>query len=195
MGIAAVDRWRYMEVCEERLAATHVLVPDSERSILISVRNMLEDLLRLHGSCLPDWAYEFLRVSAGMPKGGQSGYIDAACHPRTGRSFRVPAYRCLWKIHKSVLDYRPITGNFCWILQCLSDVVDTILMPEVRRCSDYIQDADDAVLSLNTLRVYDTDILVAYDWVNLYNTFNHAYLLVVLRSFCENAGMQAALVS
>jgi hypothetical protein len=67
-------------------------------------------------------------------------------------------------------------------------------MPEVRRCSDYIQDADDAVLSLNTLRVYDTDILVAYDWVNLYNTFNHAYLLVVLRSFCEYAGMQAALV-
>ena len=194
MGFAAVDRWKYVEVCEQRLAATHVRVPGTSRSILILVRNQLEDLLREHGSCLPEWAYDFLRISAGMPKSGKPGYIDAAHHPRTGRPFSIPAYRALWKIHKAELDSRPITGNFCWILQCLSDVCDSLLLPLVRGCDDYIQDADDACAALSTLRVADTDYLVAYDWVNLYNTFNHAFLLMILRSFLEDVGMNAPLV-
>ena len=102
-----------------------------------------------------------------MPTSGKPGYISAAHNPRTSRPFSIPAYRSLWKIHKARLDSRPITGNFCWILQCLSDVCDSLLLPAVRQCDDYIRDADDAIAALSNIRVEDTNFLVAYDWVNL----------------------------
>eukprot|EP01047_Picozoa_sp_COSAG01_P038779 COSAG01_NODE_3164_length_6477_cov_6.494983_1_plen_64_part_10 len=51
---------------------------------------------------LPDWAAKWL------------GVLFKGRHPRTNAAFSVAAFRLLYKVHKAVLGYRPITGNFCW---------------------------------------------------------------------------------
>jgi hypothetical protein len=40
---------------------------------------MLEDTLRLHGSCLPDWAYDFSESLCRRPQRGAARHLSQAC--------------------------------------------------------------------------------------------------------------------
>jgi hypothetical protein len=44
--------------------------------------------------------------------------------------------------HKAVPDTRPITGNHCWILQPLSDLIDHFLLPMAKLTNNYTSGID-----------------------------------------------------
>jgi hypothetical protein len=102
-----------------------------------------------------------------------TGSLEYATHPSTQRAFRVPGFRCLWKIHKEKIDTRPVTGNCCWILHPLSDLADYYLLGHARKCIDYCQDVDFTISGLQSIKATESDLLVGYDWANLYPSFSH----------------------
>jgi hypothetical protein len=152
-------------------------------AVLKSARHKLQQLLDKHEDSLPEWAIDFLGITAGSP----SQYLGIAKHPVTKRPFSIPAFRCLWKVHKAKPDTRPITGNHSWILQPLSDLVDFLIMPYARTTPNYIRDSDAAILNLENCKVLDGDLLVSFDWTNLYPSINHALLLKLLHRFLTRA--------
>ena len=75
---------------------------------------------------LPEWMAKWIIV-----------LLATAAHPRTRKKFQVPAFRLLYKLHKSKLGFRGITGNFCWATQPIAELVAYIyrgrLEPNCRR--------------------------------------------------------------
>jgi hypothetical protein len=60
-------------------------------------------------------------------------------------------------------------------------------MPYARTTPNYIRDSDAAILNLENCKVLDGDLLVSFDWTNLYPSINHALLLKLLHRFLTRA--------
>eukprot|EP01044_Picomonas_judraskeda_P000710 COSAG03_NODE_34_length_17821_cov_18.833531_8_plen_227_part_00 len=74
------------------------VLPDEDLTLL----PYLEDMTAGSGITepLPDWMQTFLAES----------FLRI---PTTGGSYKVPNFYLLYKVHKDVLGFRPITGNWC----------------------------------------------------------------------------------
>ena len=194
-GLVALNRDVYVRACLARLRATHDVQLLNANDTLELARKILHSVVAKHEKVLNWWARKSLRSAAGMRTDHKSmnlhheefdnttGSLAFAVHPRTHSHFRVPGFRCLWKIHKPKPDTRPITGNCCWILQPLSDVVDYYLIQHAKKCIDYCQDADFTIHSLQSTCAEQSDLLVGYDWTNLYPSFSHKLVHDKLNSF------------
>jgi hypothetical protein len=147
------------------------LVPDTlETPVLKKVRHKLATMLEKYSSTIPGWAKDYLEVAVG------NGFFDSARHPKTKKGFKIPGFRCLWKVHKARPDTRPIAGNFCWLLQPHSDVIDHMLAPLVKDTPNWIRDSDHAINKLDSISVQKDELLVSFDWVNLYPSIAHGIL-------------------
>lgn len=119
---------------------------------------------------LPSWMRLFLKVSF--------RHI-----PTMGGEYKIPKYYLLYKVHKSVLGFRPITGNRCSPSQPVSRLLAFLLEPLVWHMDTYVRDADHLTVCLQQLQLGPHDILVTYDVVNLYPSIPHDLCLHMIRQF------------
>eukprot|EP01046_Picozoa_sp_COSAG06_P047780 COSAG06_NODE_7015_length_2672_cov_11.344988_2_plen_299_part_00 len=91
LGLVADDTASYCQHCLDELARTHTRVPESAAYVLWRTLAGMTTAISPYLDTLPDWAAKFLRKT-------MEG-ID----PCTGRNFRVPSFRVLYKIHKERL--------------------------------------------------------------------------------------------
>ena len=77
-----------------------------------------------------------------------------------GFAFAVPAFRLLYKVHKSELGFRPITGSHCWVTQPLALLIATMLLPYCQATSSHVSDTDSFQRRLSSAVVGPHDILV-----------------------------------
>ena len=157
---------------------------DLETAILKDVRWRLQHLLTTYVETLPPWAADYLEAAVGLP----TGCLGSACHPITKDRFKIPSFRCMWKVHKAYADTRPVHSNHVWILQPLSDVIDALVLGHVKKTPNFTRDADDAILAVDAATVATDDVLVSFDWVNLYPSIDHDVLLRLLRRFLVRVG-------
>ena len=94
-------------------------------------------------------------------------------HPAMTFAFAIPSFRLLYKIHKSKLGMRPITGNHVWVTQPLALLLAALLLPYVRATSTYVQDTDDFQRNLSSVVVLGDYFLVTYDVERLYPSIPH----------------------
>ena len=91
---------------------------------------------------LPEWMAEWITV-----------LLATAAHPRTSKKFKVPAFRLLYKVHKSKLGFRGITGNFCWATQPIAELVAYICHDVVVNTETYVRDTDHFQCDLDGITV------------------------------------------
>jgi hypothetical protein len=170
LGMACDTRSAYKQHCLDSLAATHErtdmsldgCVKHMQQSFEMTLSPFLEDMTAGSGITepLPDWMQTFLSESFRRI-------------PTTGGSYKVPKFYLLYKVHKDVLGFRPITGNFCSPSQPASRLLAFLLEPLVRYTDSYVRDADHLSVCLHETSIGPHDILVTYDIVNLYPSIPH----------------------
>jgi hypothetical protein len=137
----------------------------------------MEAAISPHLDTLPDWAAKFLRKTM------------EGTDPCTGRHFRVPSFRVLYKIHKERLQFRPISGNHCWCTQPLAALLAFLLQPYIiSHISTHVSDTDDFQRVLLSLAVSSASLIVTYDVERLYPSIPHASAVRCLRTFLTQCG-------
>jgi hypothetical protein len=177
LGPAADDAASYRQNCLDELARTHTRMPQSADYILRRTLAAMKAALEPYLASLPVWAAKFLKK------------VCSGIDPATGRGFRVPSFRVLYKIHKARLQFRPITGNHCWCTQPLAALLALLLHPYIiSGISTHLQDTDDFQRALLALLVSSCSLIVTYDVERLYPSIPHDAAVRRLRTFLTRAG-------
>ena len=82
--------------------------------------------------------------------------------------YRVPLFYLMPKLHKPKLCGRPITSCVNWILTPLSQLLDDILQPFMKRIPAFISDSADLLRTLQETEVPHTSLLITADVESLY---------------------------
>ena len=106
-------------------------------------------------------------------------------NPANGQAFRCAAFRILYKVHKAVLGYRPVTGNFCSASQPSARLLAFLLLPMVRATPEYVKDGDDVNRLLQKTHLPTDCLLITYDVVSLYPSILHEKCLDAIRTHCQ----------
>jgi hypothetical protein len=178
LGLVADDASNYERHGLNALAATHVkvLIHHAASNVVLITMHAMRTRLDPFMNSLPAWASLWLTA------------MLSGSHPRTRRAFSVPSFRLLYKIHKSTLGFRPITGNHTWCTQPLALLVAFLLLPFVKLTSTYVPDTDAFQTKLDGLHVGKSHMLVTYDVVNLYPSIPHAACQQLIRDHLCRAG-------
>lgn len=177
LGLVADDTVSYIQHCEDELARTHTRLTESAEYILRRTLSRMKTAIEPFLSTLPKWAAKFLKKTF-------KGF-----DPCTGKPFRIPSYRVLYKIHKAQLQFRPITGNHCWCTQPLAALLAFLLRPFiVNNISTHVPDTDSFQRGLLSLLVNLSSFIVTYDVERLYPSIPHEAAVRCLRTFLTRAG-------
>eukprot|EP01048_Picozoa_sp_COSAG05_P019889 COSAG05_NODE_3236_length_2216_cov_259.874350_1_plen_191_part_10 len=145
----------------EELGKTHQqIIGQTPEHILKSSIAKIRDGVTQHFEDLPQWAVKYLK--------------EALLHaPKSQQKYILPAFRVLFKVHKSPLQVRPITGNHVWCTQPLALMLADLLTPYVRATDTFVKDSDDFIRRLANIQVPTGTLLVTYDVERLYPSIPH----------------------
>ena len=180
LGLVADDAANYLRNGIACLGNTHRTLPTTAftaSNLILTTMSAMRDRLSPLLHLLPQWGKLWM-----------TAVLSTAAHPRSMKKFKVPAFRLLYKIHKSVLGFRPITGNHCWATQPVAELIAFLLLPFVRETPTYCKDTDDFQRQLSTVRVYGNWYLITYDVVNLYPSIPHQGCRDKIAAFLQRAG-------
>ena len=117
LGMFAADASDYEAHGLAELRSTHDRFEHSARHAIAITTAAVRDRLASHLGSLPKWASNWI-----------GGILDGH-HPALAFAFSIPSFRLLYKIHKSKLGMRPITGNHVWVTQPLALLLAALLLP------------------------------------------------------------------
>ena len=172
LGICVDSAHSYDLHAREELARTHTLITNEDYDALqVTSDEIVLKLSRYWESAIMrDWMEEWCKAAS-------TGH-----DPQSGRRFRVPSFRLLYKIHKDPIEYRPLTGNFCWITQPYALLLSFLLLPFVRATSTYLKDSGTFIVDIANMKVGGDHFLVTYDVCRLYPSIPHDKCFRFLRN-------------
>jgi hypothetical protein len=168
--------------CLATLMSTHDRVFMSEKDIVRLQMDHLRDELGLYVSevdgnyyadGLDAWAVKWLMSSfGGRPNGGE---------------YKLPQFYLLYKVHKPVLGFRPVTGNWCAVTQPVSRLLSWLLLPLVTALPTYVRDGDHVNRRLLGSYSGTTDLwFVTFDVVNLYPSIQHDLCVSIISAYLND---------
>jgi hypothetical protein len=119
-GLFAADAADYEQNGLAELGRTHERFARSAKHATVITLAAIRMRTKQYLPGLPPWALVWISA---IIKGHQ---------PATAAAFSIPAFRLLYKIHKSTLGFRPITGNHTWATQPLALLLAYLLLPFVK---------------------------------------------------------------
>jgi hypothetical protein len=96
------------------------------------------------------------------------------------------------KVHKDPIEYRPLTGNHCWITQPYALLLSFLILPFVRRTPTYLRDSGTLIVDLARLQVGGDHILISYDVCRLYPSIPHDKCYRFLRNHLHDRNFYLA---
>ena len=183
LGICVDSSQSYDMHAREELARTHNHVTNDDYDALQETRDEIQRKLApfWDSAILPDWMEEWCKTAS-----------STCADPKTGRKFQVPSFRLLYKIHKDPIEYRPLTGNHCWITQPYALLLSFLILPFVRRTPTYLKDSGTLIVDLARLQVGGDHILISYDVCRLYPSIPHDKCYRFLRNHLHDRSFYLA---
>jgi hypothetical protein len=183
LGICVDSSQSYDAHAREELGRTHFLITNDDYDALQVTREEIQRKLApfWDSAVLPDWMGEWCKTAS-----------STCADPKTGRKFQVPSFRLLYKIHKDPIEYRPLTGNHCWITQPYALLLSFLILPFVRRTPTYLRDSGTLIVDLARLQVGGDHILISYDVCRLYPSIPHDKCYRFLRNHLHDRNFYLA---
>eukprot|EP01050_Picozoa_sp_SAG11_P017152 SAG11_NODE_2435_length_3365_cov_3.390386_3_plen_464_part_01 len=181
LGLVVDDAAAYREKALAELAQTHHEVHLRYSQPLTETKMELRRETRKLLDTLPDWAAKYLERSY-------------SAQPQSGREYCYPQFRLTYKIHKTPVQGRPITGNHCWVTQPAAKLVAELLKPYVNALPTATRDTDQINAELLVPISERVTFLITYDIVRLYPSIPHALCFRLVEEYLEARGCEYAAI-